>query len=79
VFIKLLPLYVLACFGGIGHAQQGKNAAEASFHATHHLSVLLADTHIDGEGNNAAIGIDYEYRVSQLLGLGAAFERQVAR
>lgn len=41
----------------------------------HHLSVLLADTHVGGEGNNFTIGIDYEYRVSQLLGVGTVVER----
>ena len=43
-------------------------------HGPHHFSVLLADTHIDGEGNNATLGLDYEYRVSSLLGLGTVLE-----
>ncbi|GJM13424.1 MAG: hypothetical protein DHS20C12_18270 [Pseudohongiella sp.] len=40
----------------------------------YHLSVVLADTIIDGEGDNATIGVDVEYRMNQLLGLGAVFE-----
>ena len=40
----------------------------------HHLSILLEDTRIDGEGDNSTFGIDYEYRVSPLIGLGAVIE-----
>lgn len=40
----------------------------------YHLSLVLADTHVGGEGNNGTLGIDIEYRVNQLLGIGAVFE-----
>lgn len=43
-------------------------------HGPNHLSLLLADTHVDGEGNNGTLGVDYEYRVSPLLGLGTVIE-----
>lgn len=43
-------------------------------HGPHHLSVLLADTHASGEGNNSTLGIDYEYRISPLLGVGVVLE-----
>ena len=43
-------------------------------HGPYHLSVVLADTHVDGEGSNATVGIDFEYRMSQLLGIGAVVE-----
>ena len=45
------------------------------FHAPHHLSVFIGDTHIDGEGNNATIGLDYEHRLNTLLGIGTVLER----
>ena len=32
---------------------------------------------MDGEGNNATIGLNYEYRVNSLLGFGAVPERAV--
>jgi len=44
------------------------------FHVPYHLSVFQGDTHIDGEGNNATIGIDFEYRMNQLLGIGSVVE-----
>jgi hypothetical protein len=44
-------------------------------HGPHHLSVLVADTQERNEGGNATFGIDYEYRVSPLIGLGAVIER----
>jgi len=40
----------------------------------YHLSIVLADTHVDGEGNNPTVGIDIEYRVNDLLGIGAVVE-----
>jgi hypothetical protein len=49
--------------------------AEHSVHGRNHLSVLLANTHVTEEGNNATVGIDYEYRVNKLLGVGAIIER----
>jgi len=54
----------------------GEEAVEETHipHGPHHFSVLLADTHIDGEGNNATLGLDYEFRVSPLLGLGSVLE-----
>ncbi|MCG8414312.1 MAG: hypothetical protein MI746_08850 [Pseudomonadales bacterium] len=63
----ILPLFLIS---NTGSAQESHNF----FEAPHHLSVLLGDTHIDGEGDNATIGIDYEYRISELTGLGFVLE-----
>lgn len=65
--ISLMPLLLLP---SIALAQ----AENDGFETPHHLSVLFADTHIDGEGNNPSIGIDYEFRVSELTGLGVVLE-----
>jgi hypothetical protein len=43
-------------------------------HGPHHFSVLAGETHENGEGNNATLGIDYEYRINPLLGLGVIVE-----
>lgn len=40
----------------------------------HHFSVLLANTDMDEHGNGFTLGLDYEYRVSDTLGLGAVVE-----
>ena len=53
---------------------QAATEEHAGLHLPYHLSVVLADTHINGEGNNPTVGIDIEYRASQLLGLGAVLE-----
>lgn len=61
-----------------GHAMDsGRQPAATAGHIPHganHLSVLLANTHVRGDGDSATVGIDYEYRVSPLLGLGAVLE-----
>lgn len=48
--------------------------SEEGLHMPYHLSLFLGDTHIDGEGDNSTIGIDIEYRVNQLLGIGSVVE-----
>jgi hypothetical protein len=45
-----------------------------SEHGDHHFSVLVGDTFIDSIGEGATIGLDYEVRVSQFVGLGAVVE-----
>ena len=39
----------------------------------HHLSVLLAST-MEPDESGGTVGVDYEYRTSQFLGLGAVVE-----
>lgn len=58
-------------------AEQSEFSSEPEYaiHGRHHLSVLLADTHLSDEGNNFTIGLDYEYRVNELLGVGTVIER----
>jgi len=75
--MRLLQWLTLSCFiTPCVFAQEHETQAESYLiHGPHHLSVLLADTHIDGEGNNFTVDIDYEYRVNQLLGLGGVVEK----
>lgn len=41
----------------------------------HHLSVITGGSHIDAREETAfTLGIDYEYRVNQLIGVGAVVE-----
>jgi len=40
----------------------------------HHLSALVGTTHTEESGNAFTLGIDYEYRVSDFLGLGFVAE-----
>lgn len=59
--------------GELGEERPGhvRNAAKP-----HHLSVFVGGTHIDEEDETAVtIGVDYEYRVSDLLGLGFVVEQ----
>jgi hypothetical protein len=68
---------LLSVFGLVtpANAQHDSGGEDAHIpHSPHHLSILLADTHINSEGNNATLGIDYEFRVGPLLGLGAVVE-----
>jgi len=40
----------------------------------HHLSVLAAGTHTEDDDDAATVGIDYEYRVNDILGIGTVVE-----
>jgi len=71
-FLLMLGVFGLIAPANAQHEAEGK--ATHIPHGPHHLSILLADTRIDGEGNNSTLGIDYEYRVSPLIGLGAVIE-----
>ncbi|MFT4860930.1 MAG: hypothetical protein ACI95C_000128 [Pseudohongiellaceae bacterium] len=75
VFMQLASGLLLFLLASTAHGQPISSVESYGFEAPHHLSIFLGDTHIDGEGNNLTIGIDYEYRVSELLGLGVVVER----
>lgn len=40
----------------------------------HHLSLILGGTEVSDEGTAETIGIDYEYRLNDYVGIGAVFE-----
>ena len=73
----VLQFFILFLSVPLAYAQQGEldGAPVYGVHGPHHLSVLMANTHSSGEGNNPTIGLDYEYRVNALLGVGAVLER----
>lgn len=56
-----------------------KSVAKDNVHAhwqdaPHHLSTLVGTTYTKACGNAFTLGIDYEYRVNQVLGLGVVAE-----
>jgi hypothetical protein len=50
------------------------HSKEDFIHGRNHLSLFLGGTDIDGEEQGFTSGLDYEYRVNDLLGLGAVVE-----
>lgn len=67
------------CLCIIGYTVIGNAAvAEDSHHhwqqSPHHLSVLAATTYTDSHGNAFTLGIDYEYRMNDFLGVGVVAE-----
>ena len=49
------------------------NASEHE-HSPNHISLFIGHTDFSEHGNGETVGIDYEYRVSPLLGLGSVVE-----
>lgn len=55
--------------------QQGYEEEGVEEEGPHHLSLVVAATDIRGEDETAfTLGIDYEYRISELLGVGFVVE-----
>lgn len=56
-------------------AQQSAEEIEEEAEGPHHLSLVVAGTHVpDADETAFSLGIDYEYRVSEALGLGLVAE-----
>lgn len=73
----LVQFLTLLLFISHAFAEQSETNAKPDYaaHGRHHLSLLLADTHVSGEGDNPTLGVDYEYRVNELVGVGAILEK----
>jgi len=73
----LVYLLISFLFASTVFADQGKSNAkqEHASHSPHHISVLVGSTHERGESDSFTLGLDYEYRVNKLLGVGAVIER----
>lgn len=50
------------------------NNHQMSEHGPHHLSLFLGSTHLEGDATGFTTGIDYEYRVNHVLGVGSVVE-----
>ncbi len=73
----LLLMMVLAQSIAVGEGEEQEKEEMWKEHP-HHLSVVLAGTVEDGEEENEkaeTLGIDYEYRLNDFLGIGAVVER----
>ncbi|WP_230279951.1 hypothetical protein [Croceicoccus sp. Ery15] len=62
--------------GSAAHAQEsaGEGIVEEA-EGPHHLSLVIGGTHVDQADETAfTLGVDYEYRISELLGVGFVAE-----
>jgi hypothetical protein len=67
----VLSSYVPA-FGG--NNADLKSAADHEVERKHHLAVFLGDTHTEDDEDAFTMGLDYEYRVAPVFGIGALGE-----
>lgn len=65
-----LALSLIMSLGMMMFPAHGSEAA----HGPNHLSVFTGNTDFSEHGSGLTLGIDYEYRVSPLLGLGSVVE-----
>lgn len=67
---------LLVSVGDAAVAQEGHEASGTEKHGPHHISVFLGNTElVDSPHAGFTLGVDYEYRVSEFLGLGFVGER----
>jgi hypothetical protein len=72
-YFRLLFLSLLLT--ATAQSEERSHHSEGLFeHGRNHLSLFLGGTDIDSEGQGFTSGLDYEYRVNELLGLGAVVE-----
>ena len=71
----LLLLVISLIIAQTAKSQENPHHSGESFvHGRNHLSLFLGGTDIDGEEQGFTAGLDYEYRISDLLGLGTVVE-----
>jgi hypothetical protein len=66
VFVLTIPLQALA-------AEEVHEEHKESHYHRHHVGLLVGNTHEDHE-DTFTVGLDYEYRFSQYLGIGGLLE-----
>lgn len=74
--LSLLALCVCAMsFASVTAAQEvNQYTPHYIKHGPNHLSVIIGGTESDEDGTEFTIGLDYEYRVNELIGLGGVVE-----
>jgi hypothetical protein len=77
-FGRYLPYTIIAIlsamlFAPLVVAEEMHNKSEHEFHR-HHAALIVGNTQNDGNENGLSIGIDYEYRINQWVGLGGLVE-----
>ena len=71
----LLPAIVLLIMmaPGTAPAEEEHEGAAHSFHR-HHAALFIGNTQNDGSEHGLSVGMEYEYRINQWLGLGGLVE-----
>ena len=71
----LLPAITLLIFmaPGTTPAEEDHEGAAHSFHR-HHAALFIGNTQNDGSEHGLSVGMEYEYRINQWLGLGGLVE-----
>ena len=71
----LLPAIVLLIMmaPGTAPAEEAHEGAAHSFHR-HHAALFIGNTQNDGSEHGLSVGMEYEYRINQWLGLGGLVE-----
>lgn len=71
----LLPAIVLLIImaPGTAPAEEEHEGAAHSFHR-HHAALFIGNTQNDGSEHGLSVGMEYEYRINQWLGLGGLVE-----
>jgi hypothetical protein len=72
LFTLLIFTFVAPVFAG--ESESGSHHGYGHY-GPHHLSLIVGNTHVRGGSDNFTLGLDYEYRLTRLLGVGAVAER----
>jgi len=71
ILLAVFTSLLIMTASGVCMAEEEKASGEE--YRPHSIAVFIGNTHDEGE-NNFTIGVGYEYRINQLLGIGGLFE-----
>ena len=69
----IITFLLNVAFSSVAVADEAHEEAAHEFHR-HHMALILGNTQNDGSENGLSVGLDYEYRFNNWLGLGGLAE-----
>ena len=72
-FLLIAIVLLIMTAPGTAPAEEEHEGAAHSFHR-HHAALFIGNTQNDGSEHGLSVGMEYEYRINQWLGLGGLVE-----
>ncbi len=69
----IITLFITVAISPVAGAEEAHEKASHEFHR-HHMALIFGNTQNDGSENGLSLGLDYEYRFNEWLGLGGLAE-----
>lgn len=71
--LLIVASFLFMVWSPVSVAEEAHEGAAHSFHR-HHAALFIGNTQNDGSEHGLSVGMEYEYRINQWLGLGGVLE-----